>query len=436
MKKTAKKLKHYVLTQKSRVTWTKPIRKAGSFLAALLFIFIISVAGSVMHAKADTAFYGFDAVNTERGTQLIVSRPADQAVKTGEEAIFSVNSSGGNLSGIHCQWYYAASQTETGTPIQGANTFIYVLKDTKPSYNGRYYYCIVQDGQNSVTSSRARLTVYSPPTVSSPESVTVVKGQSAVFSVTASGGNPAKYTYQWYYYAINDLENHKKIDGATSSSYRISAVPQYVYTRYYYCVVSNGIYNVRPEQAAMLTVKSVPVKKKKQKITASSLTVAYGTDKSLNAKSNGDGYLTYTSSNSKVAKVSSFGWITAKNYGKATITIKASGTDGYKAATKKITVTVIPKTAVLTQANSYGSSKLSLKWKKDKTVTGYELNISRKKNFKSDTLGNTFKASKTSTRIVGFLSGKTYYARVRSYKKIGRKIYNGNWSKVKKVKIK
>ena len=38
--------------------------------------------------------------------------------------------------------------------------------------------------------------------------------------------------------------------------------------------------------------------------------------------------------------------------------------------------------------------------------------------------------------VVGLKSKKTYYVKIRSYKKVGKKKYYGAWSKVKKVKIK
>ncbi len=38
--------------------------------------------------------------------------------------------------------------------------------------------------------------------------------------------------------------------------------------------------------------------------------------------------------------------------------------------------------------------------------------------------------------ITGLKKGKTYYVRVRAYQKADGRKYYGNWSKVKKVKIK
>lgn len=369
---------------------------------------------------------------------ITVSKPADQAVKTGSSATFAVNTSGGSGSGATCQWYYAASPTGAGTLIPGATSFIYTLPKTDSSLNGRYYYCIVKDGPNSVTSSRAKLTVYWPPKVTEPKAVTVTEGQSATFSVTASGGNPSVYTYKWFYKPSRNSDKTIYIDGAASASYTIKNTTTSMSYRYYGCIVSNGIYNVPTEYSYRLLVNEKPVKKKKQTITApSSITLAYGSEKYIKAKAKGDAYLTYKSSNPSIVYAwSSLGCIEAKKYGTATITVKAEATATYKSATKKIKVKVVPKTAKLTQTVSPGSRRLSLKWKKDKTVTGYEINISPKKNFKSRTVSRKFKASQTSIAVAGFPSGKFHYVRIRSYKKVGGKNYYSSWSKVKKVKIK
>jgi len=78
-----------------------------------------------------------------------------------------------------------------------------------------------------------------------------------------------------------------------------------------------------------------------QTITASSFSKTYGNAAfSLNAKTNGDGTLTYKSSNTKVVTVDSAGKATIKGAGTAKITISASATANYKAASKTITVTV------------------------------------------------------------------------------------------------
>ena len=76
-----------------------------------------------------------------------------------------------------------------------------------------------------------------------------------------------------------------------------------------------------------------------QTITASSVTKTFGAKAfSLGAKAKTT--LSYKSSNAKIAAVDKKGTVTIKGAGKATITITAAQTKGYKAAKKTITVTV------------------------------------------------------------------------------------------------
>ncbi|MDO4556447.1 MAG: DUF6273 domain-containing protein [Lachnospiraceae bacterium] len=176
---------------------------------------------------------------------------------------------------------------------------------------------------------------------------------------------------------------------------------------------------------------------KTQTITAKSKTVAYKSKAfSLNAKASGGGKLTYSTSNKKVAAVSSNGKVTVKNYGQATITIKAAAKGDYPAATKKITVKVVPKKMSLKSPVSSKKRTIKVSWKKDKTVTGYQMHLSAKKNFKTETFQRKYNKSTLKMTTGGLKSKKTYYVRIRAYKKVGSKYYYGAWSKVKKVKIK
>jgi hypothetical protein len=69
-------------------------------------------------------------------------------------------------------------------------------------------------GSNPTSSGGGSTGQESAPKVTNPSSVTVAVGQTATFSVTASGTGP--FTYQWY-------ENGTPITGATSSTYTTSA---------------------------------------------------------------------------------------------------------------------------------------------------------------------------------------------------------------------
>ena len=180
--------------------------------------------------------------------------------------------------------------------------------------------------------------------------------------------------------------------------------------------------------------------KKSQKITVKTTKV----NKTIGAKAfklnakltKGNGTLTYSSNNKKVATVSSTGKVTIKDTGKAVITIKSSETTEYEKATKKVTIKIAPKKIKLSSAKSSAAKKATVKWKKAKKATGYQIQYSLKKSFKSKKSVTVKKVNTTKTLIKKLKSGKKYYFRVRPYKySKGTKVY-GEYSNVKKVKIK
>lgn len=298
--------------------------------------------------------------------------------------------------------------------------------------------------------------------VTAPSSQSVKAGTSVTFGVTASGGHSTNYIYQWYY-ATSQSGAGMRISGATSSTYTIDAnhVDISLNGRYYYCVVSNGQYEVESGRAK-LTVKtddtSEPVLPpgnnqtggnqntsggshtssglKTQTINAISRTVAYQKKAMfLGASTNGNGRLTYKSSNPKVVAVLPDGRIKIKNFGTAVITINASQTASYAAASKQITIEVVPKKGGLKKVLSPYSRCLKLAWKKDKKAGGYEVQISMSKSFRSKTIKRLYKKGKTDVTLIGLQSKKKYYVRIRSYAKAGKKKVYGDWSKARTVKI-
>ena len=157
---------------------------------------------------------------------------------------------------------------------------------------------------------------------------------------------------------------------------------------------------------------------------------------SINAKASGKAQLKYSSS-SKAVKVDKQGKITiaAKFTGSARITIRSSATAGYNAATKSITVTVNPAGTTLTTAKNLSGRKAQITWKKNRYVTGYEIQYSVNKNFRSGSKKTVSGVSKTKYTLTKLQKNKTYYVRIRTYKKSGTKKYYSSWSKVKAVRI-
>lgn len=88
------------------------------------------------------------------------------------------------------------------------------------------------------------------------------------------------------------------------------------------------------------------------------------------------------------------------------------------------------------QKISTGKKSITAQWKKVAGVSAYQVQIATNKKFSKNK--KTFKVSKKSTKvkIKKLKAKKTYYLRVRSYKKVnGKKVYS-KWSTVRKVKTK
>lgn len=85
---------------------------------------------------------------------------------------------------------------------------------------------------------------------------------------------------------------------------------------------------------------------------------------------------------------------------------------------------------------AFGKGKLKVSWKKDKNASGYEITYSTKKSFKNKKTV-VVKSKKTTSKVIKKLkSKKTYYVKVRSYKKSGKTKVYGSYSKVKSLRSK
>ena len=102
---------------------------------------------------------------------------------------------------------------------------------------------------------------------------------------------------------------------------------------------------------------------------------------------------------------------------------------------EKVSVKKPNKVKLLSVVNKK-EKKIKATWKRDKTASGYELVYSQKRSFKN-AKRVIVKSNKTvSTTIKKLKKGKTYYVKVRAYKKVnGKKIY-GSYSSAKKVIVK
>lgn len=158
---------------------------------------------------------------------------------------------------------------------------------------------------------------------------------------------------------------------------------------------------------------------------------------SLGAAAKGGAKLSYKSNNKNVT-VNSSGKVTiAANYtGESAITITAVATKNYKAAQKTVTLTVNPSGTSITKCTNIKTKKADIQWKKNGSATGYEVQYSTNKTFKSGVKTKSItNASTIKYTAAGLTSQKTYYVRVRAYKTVGKKKLYSSWSGIKTVKI-
>ena len=141
-------------------------------------------------------------------------------------------------------------------------------------------------------------------------------------------------------------------------------------------------------------------------------------------------------SNKKI-KISSNGVATipAKYVGTLTVKITSAATDKYYKTSKDIRINVKPAKPSLKKVTSKTKKKVYVNWNTVDVCDGYEVQYSTKKNMKGAKTVSV-KNAKAKSCEIKLKSKKTYYVRVRAYKKAsGKKIYS-DFSTIKKVKVK
>ena len=143
-----------------------------------------------------------------------------------------------------------------------------------------------------------------------------------------------------------------------------------------------------------------------------------------------EGY-TIDSSNYKLSYSNS----SSKKVGEYTVKVTFKG-DKYEGS-KTLTYNIAPKGTSLSKLTA-AKKAFKATWKAQKTeTTGYEIQYSTDKNFKKGNKSSKIGKNKTtSTTIKKLKAKKKYYARIRTYKKVGKTTIYSSWSKSKNIKTK
>ena len=171
----------------------------------------------------------------------ITAQPADQSVKAGQTALFSVQA--GGTAPLSYQW------RRNGAAIAGATSASYVTPAAVTADSGATFSVVVSNAAGNTTSRAAQLTVsaVAPSITTQPANATVTAGASATFSVAAAGTAPLSYQWQ---------RSGTAIPGATAASYTTAAAVTADSGATFSVVVSNAAGNIT-SRAAQLTVNAV-----------------------------------------------------------------------------------------------------------------------------------------------------------------------------------
>ena len=195
-----------------------------------------AVAGDVMRYDL--------TLNVSTGPS-ITAQPSSLTVGAGTNANFSVTATG---SGLNYQWKKNTVNMSNGGNISGATSAHLTITGAAQS-DAASYTVVVSNGGGSPTSNVATLTVINPPAITGqPQSATATAGQSAQFTVTATGTSLA---YQWRF-------NASPIGGATTSALSLSAL-QSSQTGSYSVVITNAAGSITSGNAILTIVYSLSI---------------------------------------------------------------------------------------------------------------------------------------------------------------------------------
>lgn len=139
--------------------------------------------------------------------------------------------------------------------------------------------------------------------------------------------------------------------------------------------------------------------------------------------------------NKSVATVSSSGKVTGKKPGKVTITAKVGGKSYKCKVTVKAPVKINSSKAVIKSIACNKAKTATITWKKVNKATGYKIYRATSKNGKYTRIKTIKNVNTLKFTDKGLKGGKSYYYKVRAYRKNGAKNSHSKYSAVKKVYV-
>jgi alpha-tubulin suppressor-like RCC1 family protein len=184
----------------------------------------------------------------------ITKHPASQSIPPGQDATFTVIATG--VPAPTYQWQVLGSDSlwaslDNNTSYSGVTTASLTVAAVTTDMTGAQYRCIATNMAGDATSDPATLTVGSastaPVVTTHPANRSIDAGQTATFTITATG-NPAP-TYQWQ--SSPDGSTWTDISGATNATLTLTAVTAATNGTQYHCVATNSVTSATSNPATL-----------------------------------------------------------------------------------------------------------------------------------------------------------------------------------------
>ena len=184
----------------------------------------------------------------------------------------------------------------------------------------------------------------------------------------------------------------------------------------------------KPAEPPKQTETAKPVKPVSRKLTVKVKNVTY------NGKAQKPSITVYAGKKKLSSKYYTVSYKNNKNVGYGTVVVKGKGRYGKYSGTAAFKINL--KKTKLSSAKSTKRKTFTTTWKKTGGNSGWQVQYSTNKKFRSGVRTVNLKANNTKLTVRNLKNRKNYYVRVRSYKKVGKQTWYSGWSNVKCIKIK
>ena len=188
----------------------------------------------------------------------------------------------------------------------------------------------------------------------------------------------------------------------------------------------------QPPKQTETTPAKPTVKPNNSQQTVTKLTVKVS-NVTYNGKSQKPSVKVYSGKKQLSSKYYTVSYKNNKNVGYGTVTVKGKGSYSKASGTAKFKINL--KKPIFSYTKSTKRNTFTIIWKKTGGNSGWQVQYSLNKKFRSGVRTVNLKFSNTRLTVRNLRSRKNYYVRVRSYKKVGRQTWYSGWSSVKSVRI-